>query len=241
MEGPYDIQGSKMYIDDKDSLELRKNGIYENTETNIIRSILNYSDVVLDLGANIGYFTLIMAKQCKYVFSFEPDPINYNILSKNIELNKVENVELYQYAIGENIGKIDLHLCEFNTGMHRIYKSQYCKGGIIKVNMTTIDKLISDGIITDNIKFIKMDLEGSEFGALRGMKNLLEERKPTVLMEFHPLGIEEYKANPEEQYNFMKNFGYKITLTLDPLIEIKDYKELDYYTRYSPARNILCQ
>lgn len=70
----YDIQGSWMYIDDKDSMQLTQYGIYGPEQTELIKRLLRSDYTCLDVGANIGYFTLIMAKQAKRVYAFEPEP-----------------------------------------------------------------------------------------------------------------------------------------------------------------------
>src|SRR5688500_12606743 len=83
----YRILGKWMYVDDKDSLNLTKNGFYKYQETKLIKKLAK-KHTVLDIGANIGYFTLLMAKQAKQVYAFEPEPRNFHILQKNIKLNK---------------------------------------------------------------------------------------------------------------------------------------------------------
>lgn len=233
----YDIQGSQMYIDEKDSLELAKNGIYDPQETELIKKLVTSEHVVLDIGANIGYFTLLMAKQTKAVFAFEPDPDNFMILEKNIKLNKAKNVELFNMAVGEFNGFVDLHRCDFNNGMHRVYESKWCKDQTIEVPIVKIDSLI------DHADFVKMDIEGSEFGALKGMERIIKESRPTLLLEFHPPGIKEYGANPREMYNFIRDLRYEITLTgIHGYQDIPDIScdQLVIETDNYAGRNILC-
>lgn len=88
----YNIQGSKMYLDDKDSLGLATNGIYDVLTTNFIPLLVDKNTIALDIGANIGYFTLILAKLCTHVYAFEPDPANYRILTDNIIINMKRHI-----------------------------------------------------------------------------------------------------------------------------------------------------
>src|SRR5205085_1401318 len=127
------IQGSWMYIDDKDSLSLTKYGTYEPDETDLIKKIIRPEYIVLDIGANIGYYTLLMAKQVKQVFAFEPEQRNFELLQKNIDLNKLDNVDPRNVAASANSGKSTLYLCESNRGMHRLYKSEWCDEGVVTV------------------------------------------------------------------------------------------------------------
>lgn len=81
------LNGDKMFIDELDSLGLRANGIHEKEETEFIKSFITGDMVCVDIGANIGYFTILMAKQAKHIYAFEADKSNFIQLRKNIELN----------------------------------------------------------------------------------------------------------------------------------------------------------
>lgn len=235
-----EIQGFKIILDDKDSLGLKQNDVYDEHETQLIKKIVQPDHVVLDIGANIGYFTLLMSQvEGVHVYAFEPDPDNYIILQKNLTLNKVFNVHPYNFAMGDKHTEIDLNKCEFNRGMHRVYKSKWCTDGVIKVPMRTVDEVMND----IHVDFVKIDVEGSEFGVLKGMTNLIRNSHPTLLLEFHPPGIEEYGANPIHLFNFIRDFGYAIHLCGihgHPDIPNISVDDLIIYTRNYPGRNILC-
>jgi len=174
-----------------------------------------------------------MAKHCGFVDAFEPDPNNMELLRRNIKLNNLENVLTYQKAVGEfNYSNEELYICSSNSGMHRLYPSKWCNNSI-KVQSIRID------IYEFQPDFIKMDIEGSELGALKGMKATLESYHPTMIMEFHPPSIEEYGASPEEEYHFLKTLDYSIRLI--PKISIPiSFLELEKETRKESGRNVLC-
>lgn len=220
-----------MYVDDRDSLNLTKTGIYEPQETALIKKLIRPGYVVLDIGANIGYFTLLMAKQAKQVHAFEPEPRNFQTLQKNIELNKLSNVKLYNAGVAETIQRTTLHLCDTNRGMHRIYPSQWCNEGTTEIQLVKIDDLI------ENADFIKMDIEGAELGALKGMKKLLGMGDPTVMMEFHPPSIIEYGAKPRDVYDFMLEIGYDIKI---PSMGEVSFEELEKTSIEKIGTNIIC-
>ena len=170
------VQGHKMFLGSKDSLRLSINGVYEEVETGLVNKQIQKGDIVIDIGANIGYYTLIFAKlvgQDGKVFAFEPEPLNFNILTKNIELNGYENVIVEQKAVSDKNGKTRLYISDLTSGMHRIYQSKYCKN-FIDVNLIKLDDYFSKTSFIDEINFLKIDVEGAEFGVLNGISNILQ-------------------------------------------------------------------
>lgn len=227
-------EAGPMYLDVQDSLKLGEYGYYEPEETALIKQLLKPDMVALDIGAHIGYFTLLMAKQCLGVHAFEADYDNCQLLRKNLELNKVENFFIWNSAAGESNSRVKLYRCDTNSGMHRIYPSRWCKEWIKDINLLQLDLYIEEA------QFIKMDIEGSELGALKGMKQLIERCHPTILMEYCPQYIREYGADPREPYYFLHDLGYNIRLLPDKDYNIS-YLELLAQTDSEPTgRNVLC-
>ena len=213
-----EVQGSKMYLNvrDKDP-SMRKtfqayalNRIHEESTTELFNKVLKEGDVVVDLGANIGYFTLLAAKlvgKNGKVYSFEPEPRNFSFLEKNIELNNYKQVIANQKAIAEGPGTVKLYICPYDTGHHTI--NQY--GGIKayrpdfiddKKEFVEIEKVALDDFLKDEkqpINVIKMDVEGAEMLALSGMDRIIRESKHMkMFVEFFPLLIKEMGGSPEE-------------------------------------------
>jgi FkbM family methyltransferase len=227
----YKILGKWMYLDDLDSSRLTRFGIYQPEQTKLIKKLVKKKHTVIDIGANIGYFTLIMAQQAKQVHAFEPEARNFEILKKNVELNGFSNVKLHNLAVAETNGKTTLHLCDIGRGMHRIYPSQWCKEGTTNVQTVRIDDIIEEA------DFIKIDIEGAELGALKGMTKLLKKRKSNIIMEFHPPSIEEYGAKPRNIYDFMTSLGYEIKGSLRDSLS---FEELEKIAIENAGTNILC-
>jgi FkbM family methyltransferase len=198
---------SLMYLDNSDvSKIIRDNGYFELETTTLIKALLKKDDIALDIGAHIGYYTLLMARKCKEVLAFEPNQINYSNLRENIKLNKLNNVITINAAVTEKEGFTQLCKHWENTGMHRIYCANWCRKDHEYVTTKNIDSII------EKADFIKMDCEGSELGALKGMKKLLENNNVTLIMEFHPPSIREYGAEPRDIFNFMRDLGYSFAL-----------------------------
>lgn len=92
---PIEIQGHKMFIEPADGLEFLIKPHHEEFETEIFKKEIKKGDTVLDLGAHIGYYTLLAAKlvgEKGKVFAFEPEPTNFALLKKNIKINNYQNV-----------------------------------------------------------------------------------------------------------------------------------------------------
>jgi len=97
-------------------------------ETEFIKNNIKKEDIVIDIGANIGYFTLLLSKQVGdkgKVFSFEVETENFKLLEKNVKENHIRNVMLENVAVSEKEGKIKLYLSNVQPGMHRFYSSKF--------------------------------------------------------------------------------------------------------------------
>jgi len=232
---PVKILDFQMYLDDLDSLKLGVNGIYEPQETLLIQELVKPDWTCIDIGANIGYFTLIMAKKCKHVYAFEPELNNFNLLKQNMALNKFGDVTIYREAVGDYTGTKPLYICDNNNGMHRLYKSKHCGTRVAYVYTVQLDDYKFP-----KVDFIKMDVEGAEHGALTGMVELLIKDKPTILMEFHPPSIKEYGVNPLDVYRFIYKLGYEIYL-IPNVTDIISYEQLlESTNNINGGQNVLC-
>jgi FkbM family methyltransferase len=212
-----EIQGSKMYVNIHDeSFRMRKtfegyavNRIHEEATTNLFKKVVKERSVVVDLGANIGYFTLLAAKlvgpQGK-VFSFEPEPKNFSYLKKNIELNNYSQVEAFQEAVSDRREKTRLYICSYDTGHHTIKRyngiEAYSKGRNTEERSIEIETVTLDSFLkgkSDCVDVIKMDVEGAEMLVLAGMdKTLRANRNIKMFVEFFPLLIEKMGNSPQE-------------------------------------------
>lgn len=221
------VDGHKMVLDDKDSLRLSLNGVYEIEQTNLIKKLVKEGDYVLDIGANIGYYALILAKKVGVkgkVFCFEPDKTNFSILSQNVKNNNYsDRVVLFNDAVSDSNENIKLYISETNRGDHRIYSSDENR------NYIEITALIPDEEpLLQNVKisFIKIDIQGSEMIALGGMKKLIIKNRPIVISEFWPKGIKMSGKSPDDYLNFYLKNNYSMQLLLKDGLKKVNLKEL---------------
>lgn len=230
-----EIQGSKMYINVKDEdPNMRKtfqgyalNRVHEKSTTELFKQTVKEGDTVVDLGANIGYFTLLAAKlvgEKGKVFAFEPEPKNYNYLLKNIAINNYKNVVALQKAVSDKNGKTKLYICDYDSGHHTINRpgglEAYSRGREIKIEEIDIETIRLDEFFKGKeelIDVIKMDVEGAEALVLAGMDNILKKNKKLrIFTEFFPLLIKKMESSPSEFLRkLIEDYGFSISVIPD--------------------------
>jgi len=238
-----EIDKQKMYLDSSDSLRLSINDTYEEFETKIVKKIIKPGDVVFDIGANIGYYTLIFAKLVEpsgKVFSFEPEPTNYELLKKNVKINGHTNVDFFNKAVSNLNQTTKLFLDKKNKGGHSLINAIEDRTSI-EIESIRID----DHFKNKKIDFIKIDIEGFEFEAIKGMSELLKKLSTVKIMtEFNPYLLEKSEIQPEEYLKLLKNLGFTIYNLDKKKKMIVPINFVDFLHAYSPKKrdstNLLC-
>ena len=209
------VQGSKMFLDPGDSLDLSINGVYGELDTKIIREEIHEGDIVIDVGANIGYYTLIFAQlvgSSGKVFAFEPESKNFEILKKNIEINNYPNIVAEQKIVSDKSGIVKLFIAEHGIVGHRI-NQQKSSQKFIEVESIILDNYIKKLNLDSKINFIKIDVEGSEPKVLEGAKEIMQKSNQLkIFTEFNREAVEEYGIEPKEMIDLFYRNGFKIYL-----------------------------
>jgi len=240
-----EVNGHKMYLDNLDSLRLFSEGVFEEYETEIVKKIIKEGDVVVDIGANIGYYTLLFAKlvgKSGKVFAFEPEPTNFNLLKKNCEVNGYKNIQLIKKAVSDNTEKTKLFLNEFNKGAHTLGHSTEFKE-FIEIESIKLDDYFEN--FKGEINFMKMDIEGAEIKAVKGMPLLLKKMKNIKIMtEFNPKLIKNCRFEPEDYVELLKEFEFNI-YQLDAKMKKNTLVNANELTKKFPSdkdwyTNLLC-
>lgn len=211
------VLGHTMHLDLNDRgvcLPIYLNGIYEPEETILFRDLVKPGMVVVDIGAHVGYYTLIAAAgvgQQGRVFAFEPHPSNYSLLVRNVETNRYRNVITIPNAVSDRSGSLRLFEGWANTGDHRIYDT--CDGRPwINVRSTTLDEFFSDWG-EDRVDVIKMDIQGAEGAAFRGMTNVVQNNQNLrIISEFWPLAIEGFGYSSRGVLDTFAEHGFRFYL-----------------------------
>ena len=188
----YEIHKSKMYLFPNDkgiSYDLILYGDRERESYQFTKTLLKKDFVAFDIGANIGYYVILESKMCKKVYAIEPEISNFNLLNKNISLNKLSNVITFNKAISDKLGDIDFFI-SVKSNMHSIY-SDYKDNNIvekIKVKALSLDEFcIQNNVYPD---FLRMDIQGGEYQVFKGMNDILK-KSLIIFMELHPQMMKE--------------------------------------------------
>ena len=210
-----EVQGSKMFLDPGDSLNLSINGVYGELDTKIIREEIHEGDIVIDVGANIGYYTLIFAQlvgKTGKVIAFEPEPKNFKILKKNIEINNYDNVIVEQKIVSEKYGKMKLYVSNSDIVGHRIHQMGNLEN-FVEVESITLDDYMKKLNLDEKVNFIKIDVEGAEPKVLDGSKKILEKNEYLkIFTEFNREVVKNYGIDPKKMIDLLYREGFKIYL-----------------------------
>lgn len=190
-------------------------GTFETGTTEAFGRILRQDDVIFDIGANLGWYTILASKlapkgECH---AFEPVPFIFKKMQRNCEINNLSNtIHFRNIALGDEDGK-EVVIYTFkglyhgHSSLSTLERSDYTES---RTPMTTLDKYIADNNV-GRLDFIKMDTEGAELKVLSGAKQLLRrENPPTWIIELN----EETSAS----------FGHSPTEVLDFIASHNDYQ-----------------
>lgn len=172
--------------------------------------------VFVDIGANQGEFALFAAKKLTHgkVLAFEPVTKNRILLSENIALNKINNLEVYPYGLSDKEGSFPIYTStesEFFHGQHEglstLYKSDVRSEVEETISLEVFDTCFS--VEEQKIDFIKIDVEGAELFALTGMKSFLARYTPEILIEINEETFNAAGYQTKDITAFLESFGYQ--------------------------------
>jgi FkbM family methyltransferase len=158
-------------------------GSYELEMQKRVAQEVKRGDVFYDVGANVGFYSLLAATLIDLgrVYAMEPLPANLGYLRKHLELNRVSNVEVFEVAVSDQVGSAFFQV-EATRAMGRIAPDG--ADGAIRVETSTLDTLLKEEQIAPP-NFIKMDIEGAEFRALLGARECFARHRPKLFLATH--------------------------------------------------------
>lgn len=162
-------------------------GSYELPTVRFLRRYLQRHDVVFDVGAQIGYLSLVMGKAAEggtTIYSFEPETTNAMRLRNNVQLNGLANVNIEQCALSDKTGTLKLFLSrDNNAGTHStVFVEHNVSTDYIEIPATTIDAFVEARSIP-RLDLIKIDVEGAELEVILGGTRTLSRLFPVIVME----------------------------------------------------------
>ncbi len=184
---------------------------YDADLQRVISDHLPEGGVFMDIGANVGFFTLLAARRVGkggQVHAFEPEPRTYAALRRNIALNRLTNVTAWQLALSDTAGTATLFPHAGGNSGAASLRPLENSGPPVAVELDTYDRLAAErGLPVPSL--IKIDVEGAETKVIRGMTQLLsQETKPPILMEISEFSLEKLGSSRQELLGMMRNFGY---------------------------------
>jgi FkbM family methyltransferase len=187
--------------------ELIQTKRYEPNVTCALRAVLRPGMSLLDIGANIGYFTLLGASivgKTGSVVAVEPNPDKIKLLTMSAEANGFANVKVLQSAASDCRGELLLETADRIGFVSRIESRT-----TIKIPAVPLDEEIRN----QRVDVIKIDIQGFEPKALRGLDGTLAGQKPVVITEFHPAGLRKVLGIPPEAYLAqLESYDYSIAV-----------------------------
>jgi|GEM_PF-1105679 FkbM family methyltransferase len=198
------------------SRELCLYGTRELYTTNLMSTIIKDDDIIIDIGANIGYYALLESKLAPtgFVYAIEPVRENFDYLRTNVDLNKCTNVKLFNCALSNKRGKDVIFIPEARNCASL---SESSNDGISRkenVLLTTLDNFV-DEHVKRCPTLVRMDVEGYEHKIVKGALNLLKECKTLkIAMELHPSKISE--SEYDDMLRTLEAHGFKASASHDP-------------------------
>jgi FkbM family methyltransferase len=213
------LRGSRFFVDPHDGgvgYQLFIGRGYEEHTAELFERELRPGMTVLDLGANIGFYTILAAARVRpggRVFAFEPAPENIALLERNARANGFDHVTIVPRACSDTAGRVTLHLSPRGKGLHTIGAAGEGWGSI-EIETVRLDDHFAGASFTAD--FLKIDIEGAETRALRGMERLLA-RSPRlkILTEINPTALVQNGDSAESYLSQLQGYGFHIESVVD--------------------------
>lgn len=204
------------------------NGQFEMDEINVCRTLIKESDIVLDIGGNIGFHAIHFSQFAHkgQVYSFEPSPDTFKLLLKNCE--RYQNIQPINIGLAKTEG-----LARFHYASDHAYSGFKDTGkksiiGYEDLPVASLDKWVKEKALK-RIDFIKIDVEGFEEQVIEGMTQVIKHYKPILFVEISP--TKNQTENPEIIFNSILSFGYSAFCIIENNL-VQSEKHLDTHHNY---------
>jgi len=210
---PYDEGRSRIVADLRTSLGLALyRGEHSDPDIDLVRRLLKPGDTFVDGGASVGLFTLVAAARvgpAGHVLAFEPAPWAFAALSRNLSLNAFAWVEPQAAALGDSPGVLPfLAFQAEGAGFSSFAPESRAGAQEVNVSVVRLDEAVPPPLRA-NLALIKLDLEGADYRALLGARDLLADSGPDILVEIDPGHLARQGASPEAVLELLAGAGYR--------------------------------
>jgi FkbM family methyltransferase len=222
---------------------IQAQGLWEANETHWIQEVLRPGDVFVDVGANIGWYTVIGAREVGprgRVYAFEPDPEAFELLQRNVRANGLHNVVLEQKAVSDAPGTLKLFIAGENKGDHRIYQPEGESRPSVEVEAVTLDEYFKDPAAS--VDCIKVDTQGAELVILKGSRGLIQRSESIAMVyEFAPFALKGLGGTGSEMLEIFRALGlqsFDLGTGFGGVKPLRPISEEVLLKRYPPDREV---
>jgi FkbM family methyltransferase len=185
-------------------------GWQDSSEIELLERHISNGEVILDIGANIGFYAALLSRLTGHdgmVHCFEPDPLNFSRLEENCR--SIGNIRMNRMAVGERTERLTLYTSNRLNVDHRTYRpDSYAKE--VSVPSVCIDDYLAENRRLD---FIKMDIQGYETQAIKGMQQTIGVNRDVMLLsEFWPYGLQQSGSSATEYFDLLSDMGFIVDL-----------------------------
>jgi FkbM family methyltransferase len=216
------INGNLLCIDTRDTSlghAIRHTGCWEPHVEALCRRLINANSIVIDVGANIGYHTAVLARVAKSVLAVEANPVTAALLRGTIALNGFRNVSVIEHAAMDRPQAVEIFAPDDSLGAGAVARSSWYDDPNLThwrrypVEAVTLDSVSSDVLAVD---LIRMDIEGCELAALHGARELLSRSPATnIIMEWGAYNAPAYGDIPEG-LDYLAGLGFTHFARIEP-------------------------
>ena len=230
--------GIRFWCDPRDKrtapIEALNFGTFEKEDEQALYQAAEGSKIVLDIGANIGWYSLNIAKRFPgvQVYAFEPLPATYGYLQSNVALNDLANIHLHNFGFSDSPRELTFYFNPESSGsasLADLTGSDMVQE--IRCTVTRLDDFVeAEGICPD---FIKCDVEGAELMVFQGGRRTLERCRPILFVELLRKWAAKFGYHPNKVLQLMQEIGYRsFASTSSGLVEIKTIEEQTMETNF---------
>ncbi len=213
-------RNTRLYLDPNDYVHCMM--FYNRYSREILEVFRRYAkpgDTVIDVGAHIGYFTLFLAELVGpqgHVYAFEPDPRARSFLARSISGSGMDWIDVSSFALATGRGTVKFFLAKGLGSSSAVKSVQQMDAEETAIQTVSLDDLVDQGSVVGPIRVVKIDVEGYELDALRGMAKVLREHRPVMVVEVNKEMLEARGESPANLFALLTSFDYSLEALAKP-------------------------
>jgi FkbM family methyltransferase len=211
-------------------------GEFEHDTLNFYNKILRTGSVVIDVGANIGLYSLIASNKVGregQVYSFEPSEWAYSRLRENINLNDFKNIEICKFGVSDKKGVVKFYKCADDAYNSLGHHPMFAVKEVVEIEVDSLDNFCRERKIS-KVDILKIDAEGADYLVLKGAREILGfNESPVIFCEYNKSISEGYDFSRDDLILFLKERSYKV-------YELKNNGIVEFDPVNSDSNEIIC-